>query len=204
MMSRYEVSGSEGTKEPGADEGVLENLPGITSKNDIAEAETELLDALYQAIFDDFPERLSFDQLRGWHLRWLGNLYSWAGEFRSVNMSKGDFHFAAASQLPTLASDFEVGYLEQFVSLPEYDDEAVIQYLAESHVEFILIHPFREGNGRISRLLMDVMAVQAGFQPLDYTLWDENKEFYFRSIQAGVSGDYQHLMRLVRDVLEQQ
>ena len=51
---------------------------------------------------------------------------------------------------------------------------------------------------------MDVMAVQAGFQPLDYTLWDENKEFYFRSIQAGVSGDYQHLMRLVRDVLEQQ
>lgn len=203
-MSRYDVSGSEGSEEPGADEGVLENLPGITSKSDIDDAETELLDALYQNTFDNFPEQLTFDLIKIWHQRWFGNLYPWAGEFRSVNMSKGDFHFAAANQLPTLAPDFEAGYLEQFVSLPEYDDEAVIQYLAESHVEFILIHPFREGNGRISRLLMDVMAVQAGFQPLDYTLWDENKEFYFKSIQAGVSGDYQHLMRLVRDVLEQQ
>ena len=203
-MSRYDVSGSEGSEEPGADEGVLENLPGITSKSDIDDAETELLDALYQNTFDNFPEQLTFDLIKAWHQRWFGNLYPWAGEFRSVNMSKGDFHFAAANQLPMLASGFEADYLKQFVSLSEYDDEAVIQYLAESHVEFILIHPFREGNGRISRLLLDVMAVQAGFQPLDYTLWDENKEFYFKSIQAGVSGDYQHLIRLVRDVLEQQ
>jgi len=203
-MSRYDVSGSEGSEEPGADEGVLENLPGITSKSDIDDAEIELLDALYQNTFDNFPEQLTFDLIKAWHQRWFGNLYPWAGEFRSVNMSKGDFHFAAANQLPMLASGFEADYLKQFVSLSEYDDEAVIQYLAESHVEFILIHPFREGNGRISRLLLDVMAVQAGFQPLDYTLWDENKEFYFKSIQAGVSGDYQHLIRLVRDVLEQQ
>lgn len=119
-------------------------------------------------------------------------------------MSKDDFHFAAANQLPKQTLNFDTEYLQQFQSLPEYDDEAVIQYLAESHVEFILIHPFREGNGRISRLLMDVMSVKAGFQPLDYTLWDKNKDFYFKSIQAGVVGDYQHLMRLVRDVLEQQ
>lgn len=81
--------------------------------------------------------------------------------------------------------------------------EAVIRYLAKSHVEFILIHPFREGNGRVSRLLLNVMALQAGFQPLDYQLWEENKEFYFRAIQAGVSGDYQHVERLVRDALAQ-
>ena len=203
-MSRYDVNGSEGSEEPGADAGVLENLPGITSKNDIDDAETELLDALYQNIFDNFPEQLTFDLIKTWHQRWFGNLYPWAGEFRSVNMSKGDFHFAAANQLPALALNFETEYLQQFQRLSEYDDESVVQYLAESHVEFILIHPFREGNGRISRLLMDVMAVKAGFQPLDYTLWDENKEFYFKSIQAGVSGEYQYLMRLVRDVLEQQ
>lgn len=171
--------------------GVLENLLGITSKNDIDDAETELLDALYQNIFDNFPKQLTFDLIKIWHQRWFGNLYPWAGEFRSVNMSKGDFHFTAVNQLPALALNFGTEYLQQLQSLPEYDDEAVVQYLAESHVEFILIHPFREGNGRISRLLMDVMAVKAGFQPLDYTLWDENKEFYFKSIQAGVSGEYQ-------------
>ena len=69
-------------------------------------------------------------------------------------------------------------------------------------MEFILIHPYREGNGRLSRLLMDVCAVQAGFDVLDYEIWDENKEFYFKSIQAGVSGDYQHIERLVRDILK--
>lgn len=73
--------------------------------------------------------------------------------------------------------------------------------MAKSHVEFILIHPFREGNGRMSRLLMDVLATQAGFGPLDYSLWDQHKDFYFGSIQAGVTGDYQHMERLVRDIL---
>jgi cell filamentation protein len=65
-------------------------------------------------------------------------------------------------------------------------------------------HPFREGNGRISRLLLDVMAVKAGAQPLDYSLWDEHKAFYFTAIQAGLDGDFQHVERLIRDVLEGQ
>lgn len=57
-------------------------------------------------------------------------------------------------------------------------------------MEFILIHPFREGNGRLSRLLADVMAVQAGQGPLDCSAWDAGKIGYFTAIQAGVAGDY--------------
>lgn len=83
-------------------------------------------------------------------------------------------------------------------------DEELVAFLAEMHVAFILIHPFREGNGRISRLLLDVMAAKAGAQPLDYSLWDEHKEFYFKAIQAGRDGDCQHVERLIRDVLEGQ
>lgn len=93
--------------------------------------------------------------------------------------------------------------LEQYNNLPLYDDEKLFSYLAESHVEFILIHPFREGNGRISRLLIDVMATKAGFEPLDYTLWDQHKEFYFKSIQAGRDKDFSHITRLIRDVIKQ-
>lgn len=61
--------------------------------------------------------------------------------------------------------------------------------------------PLREGNGRISRLLLDVMAAKAGAQPLDYSLWDEHKAFYFKAIQAGLGGDFQYVERLIRDVL---
>ncbi|MBR2514279.1 MAG: Fic family protein [Halomonas sp.] len=61
----------------------------------------------------------------------------------------------------------------------------------------MLSHPFREGNGRISRLLLDVRAVKVGAQPLDYSLWNEHKDYYFKAIQAGRDG----VGRLVRDVL---
>jgi fido (protein-threonine AMPylation protein) len=67
-------------------------------------------------------------------------------------------------------------------------------------VEFILIHPFREGNGRLSRLLCDVLSVLAGKGLLDYSLWDEHKAFYFKAIQAGVSGNYSPMMQLVSDL----
>ena len=77
----------------------------------------------------------------------------------------------------------------------------MIRYLAECHVEFILIHPFREGNGRLSRLLLDVLAAQAGAGVLDYSLLDEHRTFYFKAIQAFGSGNFEHMIRLMSDIL---
>jgi len=59
----------------------------------------------------------------------------------------------------------------------------------------------REGNGRLSRLLLDVLSVLAGKGVLDYSLWDEHKIFYFKAVQAGVSGNYCPMMQLVSDIL---
>ncbi|MFP3342197.1 hypothetical protein R0J87_06750 [Halomonas sp. SIMBA_159] len=53
-------------------------------------------------------------------------------------------------------------------------------------------------------MLLDVMATKAGAQPLDYSLWNEHKEYYFKEIQAGRDGDYQFVERLIRDVLDMQ
>lgn len=119
-------------------------------------------------------------------------------------MSKPNMRFASALQIPKLAQTFEARYLPRFTALTDMNDQQLITLLAEVHVEFILIHPFREGNGRISRLLLDVMAVKAGAQPLDYSLWHEHKDYYFKGIQAGVDRNYQFIERLIRDVLEAQ
>lgn len=202
-MAKYDISSTEDEFEPGSNEAVLKNKLAINTVDDINEAETELLIQLYELILSDTDHSvLTVADITNWHKIWLGNIYEWAGEYRSVNMSKGGFHFAAAQQIPKLLQGFENDFLSQFESLSQLEEEAVISFLAQSHVEFILIHPYREGNGRLSRLLMDVCAVQAGFDVLDYEIWDENKEFYFKSIQAGVSGDYQHIERLVRDILK--
>lgn len=119
-------------------------------------------------------------------------------------MSKPNIRFASPIQIQRLTKEFEDQYLSSFAELPGVDDEQLVAFLAEMHVEFILIRPFREGNGRISRLLLDVMAAKAGAQPLDYSLWNEHKDYYFKAIQAGRDGDYQFVERLVRDVLETQ
>ncbi len=203
-MSRYVVSGSEGEYQPGSENRVLGNLVEITDPREMNIAETELLDALYMHVLDALPETLTFQSICQWHRAWLGNVYFWAGEYRSVDMSKPNIRFASPIQIARLTKEFEEQYLSRFAELPKMGDEQLVAFLAEMHVEFILIHPFREGNGRISRLLLDVMAVKAGAQPLDYTLWNEHKDYYFKAIQAGRDGDCQFIERLVRDVLETQ
>lgn len=202
-MSKYKIDTEEAQFQPGSNDRVLINKLGVIDPSEMDDIESELLLKLYEKTFLDssIAESLSFESVVGWHRQWLGNVYEWAGKIRSANIGKGGFQFASASQLESLINNFEKQYLERYQLLADAEREAHVQFLSESHVEFILIHPFREGNGRISRLLMDSIAVEFGYGLLNYTLWDENKEFYFRSIQAGVSGDYQHLARLIRDVL---
>lgn len=204
MAKKYEVNSSEGEFQTGSDTKVLKNLLGITTEAEINEVETLLLVQLYEYLFDNSQTQLSsltVADINEWHRKWLGNIYEWAGTARSVNMRKGNFDFAAARQIPSLLDSFEKSLLSEFGNLTNTSRESLVYFLAKVHVEFILIHPFREGNGRIARLLLDVIADKAGFSLLDYDLWDENKAFYFKAIQAGVSGDYQHMERLIGDVL---
>ena len=81
-------------------------------------------------------------------------------------------------------------------------EDQLAEAIAVVHVELILIHPFREGNGRLSRLLASVMAAQAGRRQLDYTSWDERKADYFAAIQAGMT-DYEPMKDLVRRALRE-
>jgi cell filamentation protein len=68
-------------------------------------------------------------------------------------------------------------------------------------VEFVLIHPFREGNGRIARLLCDVMACQAGIGPLDYSARDQQRDLYFAAIRAGAVLNITPMVEQFRQVL---
>ncbi len=79
--------------------------------------------------------------------------------------------------------------------------EELINALASVHVEFILMHPFREGNGRIARLLSDVMAVQAEAGPLDYSSWDANPDIYLAAISSGLDSNLLPMQTLFRQAL---
>lgn len=202
-MSRYHVSSSEGQYEKDSDEQVLANKLAISDADEIDGAELVLLEQLYRSVFEEhFPQGLlTVEILKGWHRRWLGNIYKWAGQERSVNISKGGFMFAPSGQLPKLLHDFDVKYLARYTPCTDMSEEQLIEAIAIIHVELILIHPLREGNGRLSRLLADVMAVQAGYKPLDYESWEQNKPQYISAIHAGMSMDYEPMKHWVSRAL---
>lgn len=80
----------------------------------------------------------------------------------------------------------------------------VVSALAETHVELVLIHPFRDGNGRLARMLSTLMALQAGLPLLDFSLIAGNrKSAYIAAIQAGLDKRYVPMERLLEEIIEQ-
>jgi cell filamentation protein len=204
MNTRYTVSGSQGETEPGSGDSVLANKLHITHPDEIEEVELLLLEQLYESLLLlNLPARaITVDDLVSWHRQWLGNVYSWAGELRGMNASKGGFMFAAAAQIPRLLTEYERDCLARYTPASGGDVAALAEAIAITHAELILIHPFVEGNGRLARLLADVMAVQAGHQPLDYSAWDADRERYFAAIRAAMGRDYTAMRELVVRALQ--
>lgn len=139
----------------------------------------------------DKKHRFTASDICNIHKVWLGDVYEWAGKYRQVNVSKADFPFAAAAQVPRLMQNFERGVLKENTPCNFKTLEEVARAIATVHVELVLIHPFREGNGRAARLLADLMVMQADYPPLDYSILEKKggKE-YVAAIHAGLDKDY--------------
>lgn len=205
MTNRYDAAGNpEGQFHPGSNELVLLNKLDITDLKEMDDVELDLLESLYELVFTEVgvDQVLSVADIFEWHRKWLGNVYEWAGRERSVNMGKGDFYFAASQQLPYCLKELDTKYLTRLTPCNTMDDEQLLAAIAMVHVEFILVHPFREGNGRIARLLANVMALQANKPELDFSSWDAERDNYFLAIQAGIGGDYAPMLRFVRLALQ--
>ena len=143
--------------------------------------------------------RFSCEDVQRLHRRWLGHIYAWAGEYRQVNVSKGGFMFAAAAQVPRLMAEFEAEHLASHASRCDG-----LLALAKTHTELLLIHPFREGNGRLARLVATLMALQAGFrQPAFEPLLRHHRAEYFAAVRAGLDRNYEPMRRLFALIVDE-
>jgi cell filamentation protein len=191
--SRYQGHGDEAEHEPGSRGRVLRNLLGVHSTREISRLESERLLAVTEQIIDETEVDQSFTaaDLGRWHRTWLGEIYPWAGEYRHVNLARSGFMFAAAEQVPRLMHELERGPLARLTPCRPQPAEAIANALAVVHAELILIHPFREGNGRLARLLATLMALQAGLPPLDFGgIRGQMRRYYFAAIQASMGREY--------------
>ncbi len=201
---RYEAHGVEAEFEPGSRGRVLRNLAGIRSVREMDRQEYGALRAVTDRLIDEtkMEQRFSAADVRRMHRLWLGDLYAWAGEYRQVNMVKDGFMFAAANQIPRLMQEFEQGPLQTFTPCHKADADKQAEALGVVHAELVLIHPFRDGNGRCSRLLATLMSMQAGLPPLNFDgLRGEAKRRYIVAIQAAMGRDYAPITAVFRAVI---
>jgi cell filamentation protein, protein adenylyltransferase len=191
--------------EPGSNGTVLRNQLGIRRKEEMEHVEEERFGRLMDEAAAKFASdhRFTAQDIIWLHKTWLDGVFVWAGAYRTVNIGKGGFMFAAAAHVPELMRQFEKDQLARLTPCRCEQVEDVIAALAEVHVELVLIHPFREGNGRIARLLSVLMGLQAGLPPLDFTVIDGIKrDEYFAAVQAGMDLDYKPMERIFSGVIE--
>lgn len=206
MSPRYDTSHLlEDQYEPGSGGKVLRNLLGIVDPEEMGLAESAALWCIQEKLLWDIDSKYSFtaEDICGIHRQWLEHIYHWAGKYRQVNVGKGGFQFAMAHAIPALMADFEQKQLSRFTPCVFKHREEIAYALAEVHVELMLIHPFREGNGRLGRLLATVMALQAGLPMLEFSeLNGTRREEYFAAVRAGLDRDYLPMQRLFDLVIE--
>lgn len=100
--------------------------------------------------------------------------------------------------------EFERQFLFRYTPCHKMVREELIEALAKIHAEFILIHPFRDGNGRLGRLLSTLMAVQAGLPPLTFKIIERTKrKQYIAAVQASLSKNYEPMKEIFRLIVEQ-
>jgi cell filamentation protein len=203
---RYDTADlDENQFEPGSRRRVLKNLLGITSKREMDRMEgreqVHVLEELAGLYDNDY--RFTAADICRMHRLWLGRIYPWAGIYRQVNVKKDSFLFAAAAQIPKLMAEFEDGPLKRHTPCHSTSIEPLAIALAGVHVELLLIHPFREGNGRVARILAVLMGLQAGLPALFFDkLSGRKRQQYFAAVQAGVHRNNEPMANLFNAVIE--
>lgn len=108
------------------------------------------------------PKTIDADYLCHVHRTLFGELYEWAGEFRTVDISKAGSQFAPVAFLGRA-----LGFLESEISTsgllsPRINDSDFIEGASKTLANLNYIHPFREGNGRTQRAFLDALAAKSG------------------------------------------
>lgn len=145
---------------------VLENKLGITDSTELARTEERLSKKKALELYDtgclDRLEAGRFSALAAIHRYLFSEIYDFAGEVRTVNLAKGNFRFAPVMYLHAA--------LEHIDAMPQGTFDEII----EKYVEMNVAHPFREGNGRSTRIWLDLLLKKELGQVVDWSKVDKD------------------------------
>lgn len=158
---------------------MLNNKLGITNQVELAKAEERISKANAKRLYDSGDindlEIGTYKGLADIHNYLIADIYDFAGKTRTVNISNGNFRFAP------------VMYLE--VSLNHIDNmpQSTIDEIVAKYVEMNIAHPFRDGNGRTTRIWLDLILKKELGKVVDWNLID--KDYYLSAMERSPVND---------------
>ena len=152
---------------------MLDNKLGINDSTELARIEEKISKKKAIEMFENgFLEKLepgTYESLAAIHKYLFDEIYDFAGKIREVNLSKGNFRFAPLIYLETA--------LQSIDKMPQSTFDEII----EKYVEMNVAHPFREGNGRSTRIWLDLMLKKEIGYVVDWSKVD--KEDYLLAME---------------------
>lgn len=169
---------------------MLENKLKITNEIELAKEEERITKIKALELFDTNKinefEVGTTNGLCDIHRFLFGDIYSFAGEIREVNLAKGNFRFAASMYLKDILSKID--------SMPEDTFEDIVK----KYIEMNIAHPFREGNGRSTRIWLDMILKNKIGKVIDWSKID--KEEYLLAMERSPIKDTE-ITILLKDAL---
>lgn len=172
---------------------VLENKLNITDSSELARVEEKVskikaLELFEKGLLDTF-EVGTFDGLSKIHKYLFDEIYEFAGQIRTINIAKGNFRFVP------------VMYLEVALTNIEKMPQSTFNEIIEKYVEMNVAHPFREGNGRSTRIWLDMILKKELKLVVDWNKVD--KEDYLLAMERSPIRDVE-IKVLLRNALTDQ
>ncbi|MGL5021771.1 MAG: protein adenylyltransferase Fic [Cetobacterium sp.] len=158
---------------------ILENKLNITSQIELSKIEEKISKQKAKQLFDSGDINKvqigTFEGLQYIHKYLFEDIYDFAGKIRKVNIAKNNFRFA-----PLMYLKHSLKYID---TMPQTTFEEII----EKYVEMNIAHPFREGNGRATRIWLDLILKENIKQVIDWNLVD--KDEYLSAMERSVIKD---------------
>ena len=169
---------------------VLENKLGIEDSTELAREEEKIskkkaLELFESGVLDSYQAG-TFKTLAQIHKYLFDEIYDFAGEIRKLNIAKGNFRFAP------------VMYLEQALAHIDAMPQSTYEEIIAKYVEMNVAHPFREGNGRSTRIWLDLILKKELSQVVDWSKVD--KEDYLLAMERSPIKDVE-IKELLRPAL---
>ena len=166
---------------------ILENKLHITSQIELSKVEEKISKQKAKQLFDSGDIKAvqigTFEGLQYIHKYLFQDIYDFAGKIRTVNIAKNNFRFA-----PLMYLEHSLKYID---TMPQTTFEEII----EKYVEMNIAHPFREGNGRATRIWLDLILKENIKVVIDWNLVD--KDEYLSAMERSVIKDIEikHLLK---------